>query len=283
MSSTRPYGFTLVELVVVILLMGIVASIGATMVTSAVSGQQANRGRLVLAQSVDGTLTRIADEVRRALPNSVRVATEGTAVWVEWIPVKDVGRYRTGLTDSGAGDPLSPDRPVEGGYDNSFDVIGFMPQVAAQDALVFHNLGLGEADAYSLNNLRKVEQAGSGSLTFYKSTLPLPGYSSAARFFVVDKPVSLACLPKGDHFELRRFANYNPYTTAAPQQPRDAVELRKITGVSETLLISRLASCQALYSAELGNLGVLTLNLQVSDDSGTSMKFMQQVAVDNSP
>lgn len=280
--NRRPHGFTLVELVVVILLMGIVASIGATMVTSAVSGQQANRGRLVLAQSVDGTLTRIADEVRRALPNSVRVATEGTAVWVEWIPVKDVGRYRTGLTDSGAGDPLSPDRPVEGGYDNSFDVIGFMPQVAAQDALVFHNLGLGEADAYSLNNLRKVAQVGSSGLVFHKSTLPLPGYSSAARFFVVDKPVSLACLPKGDHFELRRFANYNHYT-AATQQPRDAQSLRAIPGVNETLLISRLASCEALYSAELGNLGVLTLNLQVSDDSGTSMKFMQQVAVDNSP
>ena len=42
-------GVTLVELVVVLTIMGVVASIGATLVGRIVAGQQDNRGRLVLA------------------------------------------------------------------------------------------------------------------------------------------------------------------------------------------------------------------------------------------
>lgn len=88
-------GFTLVEIVMVIVILGIVASIGSSYLVSAVRtyrdvqvrDQLVQRGRLVLEQ--------IARELRMAAPNSVRISSTGNCV--EFLPVVASTRYEDGL------------------------------------------------------------------------------------------------------------------------------------------------------------------------------------------
>ncbi len=71
---------TLVELVVVLSVMAVVASIGATLVRRIVASQQDNRGRLVLAQQADSALAQLNDALSNALPNSLRVTSNAEGV-----------------------------------------------------------------------------------------------------------------------------------------------------------------------------------------------------------
>ena len=105
-ARTGARGVTLVELVVVITLVGVVASLSATLVSRVASSQQDNRGRLVLAQSADGTVARIADELQAALPNSLRLVASTNSFWLEWAPVNDAGRYRANRPHAVA--PIQP-------------------------------------------------------------------------------------------------------------------------------------------------------------------------------
>ncbi len=270
-------GVTLVELVVVLTIMGLVVSLGATLVSRIVAGRQDTQGRLTLATQADAALARIADELQAALPNSLRVASSGGQTWIEWVPVLDAGRYRAAAdTVSGTpGDPLD----LEDATDTGFDVIGTaLASLAADSQLVLHNLGTPDADVYSGGNRRGGLVAGSGGRHLdFTAAGALPGGSSSQRFFITGSPVTLACVTAGSGFELRRYSGYG----WLPAQPADATAL---SGASSTLLLRGLDSCSAAYSNALANIGLLNLHLGLRHDTGsTRMDFLQQLALDNTP
>ena len=270
-------GVTLVELVVVLTLIGLVVSIGSTLVTRVVAGQQDTRGRLTLAMSADGSLARVADELQLALPNSLRLSAHDGETWIEWVPVSDAGRYRAaGDTVAAApGDPLDLDDPG----DNGFDVIGTpLGNAPAGSQLVVHNLGQGESDAYAGSNRRDGLVVGSGGRHVgFKPAGALVASTGTQRFFVVGTPVTLACQAVAGGFELRRYTGYGWRTT----QP-DSEALLK--GATSTLMLGGLAGCSAAYSTALANIGLLNLRLRLVDASSSAhLDFLQQIAVDNTP
>lgn len=270
-------GFTLVELVVVLTLMAVVASLGATLVGRVVAGQQDNRGRLTVALAADAAVARVADDLQGALPNSLRVSSGGGETWIEWVPVLDAGRYRTAPdTVSGTpGDPLDADNALDG----SFDVIGTAlatPPSSAQ--LVFGNLGTPDADAYAGNNRRGglVVSAGGRSVAFTPAGT-IAGLNVNQRVQVVGTPVTLACRRSGSSFELRRYGGYG---WKAAQPTTDAA----LAGATATLVLGPLADCSASYGTALANIGLLTLRLVLTDpDSNARLNFLHQVTVDNTP
>ena len=273
----RQHGVTLVELVVVLTVIGLVVSIGATLVGRVVAGQQDNRGRLVLAMSADGALARLTDELQAALPNTLRVASSGSETWIEFVPVIDAGRYRA-ATDTLSGTPGDP-LDLEDAADGGFDVIGTALATApAGSQLVLHNLGTPEADAYAGNNRRSGLVIGSGGRhVAFTPSGTLPPSTGTQRFFIAGTPVSLACQAVGSGFELRRYSGYGWLAS----QPSSAAAL---TGATSTLLQGNLASCSAAYSTALANIGLLNLRLGLADpNSAARMEFMQQIAVDNTP
>ncbi len=280
-AAHRAGGFTLIELVVVMTIVGLIASAAAMLVARVAAQQQGQRERLRLAQSADAALARVADELQVALPNSVRVSSNADGVWIEWAPVLDGGRYRT-ATDTVAaapGDPLDLEDPNDAG----FDVIGYpLALLPNGSQLVVQSLGTPEADAYAGNNRRAglARSPGGDHLTF-TATGALPNSTGSARFFIVDTPVTVACQPDagGGSSSLWRYSGYG-WRSAQPATAGNAAW----SGATRALLLSGLGSCEASYSVALANIGLLNLRLGLGTaGSGSASMYLQQIAIDNTP
>lgn len=84
-------GFTLVELVMVIVVLGVVSTVTTTFLgTGATMYADASERDRLLSQS-RFAVERITRELRNAVPNSVRVSTDGRCL--EFIPLLSAGRY----------------------------------------------------------------------------------------------------------------------------------------------------------------------------------------------
>ncbi len=90
-------GFTLLEVVFVIVILGVVSSIGAGFLVSSVDAYRDAQSRSVLVQRARLTLEQIALQIRSAVPNSVRVSSTGNCV--EFLPVVVASNYQTSLPD----------------------------------------------------------------------------------------------------------------------------------------------------------------------------------------
>jgi MSHA biogenesis protein MshO len=275
---TRQHGVTLVELVVVLTLLGVMGSIGATLVSRIVAGQQDNRGRLALAQAADGAFARVASELDTALPNSLRVSANAAGTWIEWVPVQDAARYRQ-APDTASGTP-GDSLDLGDASDNAFDVIGTalaMPAAAAQ--IAWANLGTSESDVYAGTNRRSgLVVSNAGRHVAFTAAGALPADASTARFFIVGTPLTLACVTQADGSqELRRYSGYGWKAT----QPVGSSDL---AGATAVVLLSQLSSCSAAYGSALANIGLLNLRIGLGDGvSAARLDFMQQLAVDNTP
>jgi len=119
----RAGGFTLIEMIVVIVLTGIVVGMVAVFLRTPVQAYVDSAARAELSDAADIAVRRIAREVRRALPNSTRVTGGGTTV--EFIPTKSGGRYLAEEDNEGAGYLDFTDST-----DRTFTVVGQMPSPA---------------------------------------------------------------------------------------------------------------------------------------------------------
>ena len=262
----------------VITIMAVVASLGATLVSRIVAGQQDTRERLTLAASADATLSRLNDDLQKALPNSLRVTSGAGGVWIEWVPVREAGRFRS-APDTASGTPGDL-LDLGDAADASFDIIGTaLGAVAADSQLVLHNLGTPEADVYQGNNRRAgVVLGGGGTAIGFTAGGALPTITASQRFFLVGTPVSVACLPAagGGHALWR----YQGYAFSATQP--DASTSPALAGATTVLLLGGLSDCAAAYSSALANMGLLTVRLSLGSGHA-AMTLLHQVAVDNTP
>ena len=269
-------GFTLVELVVVIGLFGILAAVGASLMSRPIVAFANAASSAQLSDAGSQALQRLADELRQALPNSVRISASGSDFYVEFLPLTGVGRYRAQVAATGtAGDTLDFADPA----DPSFDVLGPMPTIGAQSQMVINNLGTPEGDAYSGNNRRGglAYNAGTGVLQFTVNGA-FPSESPSARFGLVDPPVSFACTGgAGGTGTLRRVSGY----AIQASQPVSLVAT-PLSSATTAVLASGITSCAAQYDAALQNLGLVTLRLVMARGDGVAT-LVQQIAVETTP
>ncbi|HET7774835.1 MAG TPA: type II secretion system protein, partial [Azospira sp.] len=118
-------GFTLVELVMVIMISGIMAASTVLFFKPAVEGYLDARRRAGLSDGADTALRRMARDVRRAVPNSVRVPSSAC---LEVVPSKSGGIYRKALDKDY---PAASDDLDLSGKDGSFDVLSSLSKVPA--------------------------------------------------------------------------------------------------------------------------------------------------------
>lgn len=95
----RNRGFTLVEIIFVLVILGIVATIGSSFVVSAVDSYRTAELRNKLVQRGRLALEQMSRELRTSVPNSVRVSASGRCV--EFIPTVATAQYKGSLPTSG--------------------------------------------------------------------------------------------------------------------------------------------------------------------------------------
>jgi MSHA biogenesis protein MshO len=155
-------GFTLVEMVLVIVLASIIAAMLATFMRPAIDAWLATRSRAQLAAQAAQALRRMQREVRAAVPNSIR--TPGSQCF-EFVPTTGGGRLRLGpdtVHDSAAGctpgaDCAAPFDPTQSV--SLFDVLSPLQTTPSSgDFIVVDNQN--PADVYSGANRAALESFG---------------------------------------------------------------------------------------------------------------------------
>ncbi|PWF47731.1 prepilin-type N-terminal cleavage/methylation domain-containing protein [Massilia glaciei] len=294
MPRRRARGFTLVEAIVVIVITGIVASFVAVFVRVPVKSYVESVARAEATDMADYAMRRMAREIRLALPNSVRVTTSGSTVYLEFLLTKAGLRY-LGDDDVGtAGTVLSWSDTTA----YAFTVVGGVPTdrraPIAGDWVVVYNLGPDQepANAYAdcaaaLGcNRAPIESVDSAAGTITLKSNPFAAQASSAagvslrspgrRFHIVSSPVTYAC--DGATGRLTRHWDY----AIAPAQPTAPAVLGQ-----GALLASNLSSCEFTY-AGLANVhsGLVGIKLMQKVDDGNNappMTLLQQVHVENTP
>ena len=265
-------GFSLVELIVVIAVVGILSGIVAVFIRNPLEGYMAASRRAELTDIADGALVRIARDLRTALPNSVRVTQVGTTYYLEYLPIEAGGRYRAELTSSAAGDILD----FTSGSDASFDVLGPTVTATSNQYLVVYNLGLdASTSAWIGGNRRTVTSNGAvTNLAFTATGSALPLESPSHRFYLVSTPVSYVCDPAAG--TVRRYSGYGAPTSAQPTGFGSGIN---------ALLANRVKTCSIIYDAGAGQrLGQLTLRIQLENsesDNAEQVSLYREVVVNN--
>ena len=264
-------GFTLMEMIMVIVITGIIGAVVAVFIRRPVESYVDVARRGELSDIADTALRRITRDVRTALPNSIRITTAGNVTYLEYLQTSGGGRYRAAPDSAGAGDALD-----FVAADASFDVIGTMPALAAGNSIVIYNLSPSgtTANAYSGDNRGAYTSNTATTITLSAAKL-FPFQSPAKRYQVVEHAVTYACdpLPAGAGV-LRRDWNYG---IVDPQPAPPA-------GGSNALLATNISSCSFTYSASgaTARTGILTLNLEITE-GGETVRLFQQVHVNNVP
>ncbi len=307
-SWTRTPGFTLIELVIVIAIGGIVAVMATAFVGRSVEGYVALERRAELVDVAEMALRRMQMDIRRALPNSVRVDTNGAVVAIEMLTTVDGVSYRA------APPPADPDRRLEfNTADTDFNILGHFRNVGpgvlpAGLRLAVYSTGATDVGGLPLNGANVYAAPNPGPsppadshiitpLTPIATTIAVttvgsedqvmltPGHqftfaSPQQRLYVVDGPVTYLCDPTVGTQAMTR---YWGYTLAATQMTTNGA--LGAAGANSALLAAPVTGCAITYlPGNLSRRGQVTVDLTVQEPgNGDQVRLLHQVHVDNMP
>ena len=283
-------GFTLIELIIVITLTGIVASLISTVTSNQMAAYVDLSARANLVNLAEGSLRRIGRDLHNAVPNSVRVS--GTTL--EFVPVMAAGRYRSAPSAAASSNHLD-----FSSLDDSFQVMGNLSQPASGSRLVIYNFawvdGSGPVAGTNLyggvstgllspsgshvitsagNNIT-VTDNGVNDLVALDSPFQFAFNSPSKRFYIVNGAASYACDAAAG--QITRYSGYSIQST----QPTNTAVVPLSSASSSALLVDHVETCTFSFSpGTTQRKGIVTIMLTLNDN-GERVRLIHQVHVSN--
>lgn len=199
MARRRSCGFTLIELVTVILILSIV-SIGVTSyIRFGIDIYRDSVGRDRQIGDSRFLIERISRELREALPNSVRVGSsgDGSTQCIEFVPIVASSSYvDIPVTPDAAAKKILVVAPAIGGGTK----ISVYPLSAAD---IYANVNQNTGKTFALNAVNNLSGQNVVELELQRNVL-FGQDSPTERYFLIDTAVSYCA----DGSEIRRYGNY---------------------------------------------------------------------------
>jgi MSHA biogenesis protein MshO len=284
--SARMRGFTLIELVITIAVGSVVVAFMAMFIVMPMNAYTAQTRRAALVDESDSALRFMARDLRSALPNSVRTATNGGNVTaIELLATADGARYQ----DNGpvANPALALDfTAADGAFATTVPFTQLtLPFVSASYYLAIYNVGVPGANAYNLANV--ITPAGTtitisaGAAANQNLVTLAPAFqfsygSPEKRVYLVSGPVSYLCDTSAG--TLTRYSGYLI-------QSAEPIAAAAFSGAATTsaLVASNVTSCNFAYRPGTAQRNALaTLEIQITL-SGESVQLVNEVQVVNAP
>lgn len=273
----RQRGFTLLEMVIVITILGITAAAAASFIMPTMQAYIDTSRRAEMTDAADSTLRRISREVHAALPNSLRTTTSGSTACIEFIPVVGGGRYRAIPSDTGTGDILD-----FSSADNRFDYLaGSMPTTTGNRVVIWNMGSRGPlsptADAYQGDNTAPISSINTGTKQISFSTAKKFPYESPDRRFLIipDQSTIYSC------------SNGQLIKTQRSITPTALTSCPDASAAGSLIIIEHMdcAGSRFDFSADsLSNFGLLALTLSLRDvDSDERIRLYSEVRISNAP
>ena len=288
----------MVELVTVIGLTGMLTVGLANILQHPMNGYAAVSQRTELVALADLAMNRMTRDIRRALPNSIRVDASGRVL--ELLHTSGGGRYRA---DPGTNDPGGPGEEdhtgaadwLSFGGDVSFNVLGRFQQLPFSygsampggSRLAVYPTGSGIYSEAAIGGNPAAITPNSTSITIvddgdedqiqlgaaHRFTLESP----SSRIYVVDTPVTFLC-DVADK-SLWRIDGY----AISSAQPVDRAASPLSTGANARAA-DRIDRCAFDYVAGTPTrAGLVTIEIVLASSGGERVRLLQQVQVRNAP
>ncbi|MFA6903015.1 MAG: prepilin-type N-terminal cleavage/methylation domain-containing protein, partial [Gallionellaceae bacterium] len=260
---TQQCGFTLIEMIVVIVITGIIGGMVAMFIRAPVQGYVDSSNRAEMGDIADIALRRLARDIRTSVPNSVRmpatncVAAVAAPCYVEFLPTRTGGRYRA----AAPGNVLN-----FGVLDGDFDIVGSPVTFEAGDYIVIGSTQSDGNPPYNTGGTgilrRYTGVAGAqATVTFTSTALPVWAEVPGQRFDVVpgdQQAVTYACLNVGTSGgegtgTLTRYWAYSFNTTQIVPP-----------GGSTAVLADRVSACEINYDLTSQRHGLVAIRLGIT-------------------
>lgn len=280
-------GFTLVELVIVIVLLSIMSLVSVRFIANFAQGYVDTSRRQHMADVTQLAIERIGRELRNALPNSVRIRNDANASCIEYLPVLGASSYDNlpvvSATNTFSAIPLGAGaisgwQAGEPLYTAVFPITGTNLYTLAANSMI--------AQLANPAQFIADQSAGAEITVTMSGNHQFPTESPASRFYIVGSPVSY-CLNTGSG-DLYRYENYFSSGTAFySAQPM----LASLPGSepNRALLATNITTTAAFPNPAFASLEIslqrnalVVFDLQVSE-AGESVRIQHVVQVRNAP
>ena len=266
-------GFTLIELIMVIVVLGILSTGSISFIANSAKGLVDTAERQALASSATVAVEKVLREVRRALPNSVRTFSDGGNECLELVPILHSSEY--------VSIPIANDA-------TSFESIKFFDATGIESGFVaVYPTSTDSIYGTSPATVRAISsttaQAGTPVLNIQTiifsaaSDYRFPAESPRKRFFLVSEPISFCDDANG---RLWRYQNYGFNVNSESSIPT--------TGNDRILIADSLQANSLKFNispAQLQRNAVVSMSL-VIERSGLSVEqvdITQEVQLRNVP
>ena len=279
--TLRQQGFTLIEMVVAITVSAVVVGFMTMFLVTPVNEYVAQERRTELNDSANSAIRMLKEDIRNALPDSVRVVNVGGSLALELLSAPYVARYRP---NGSSGVPAQDLAVGPGMSDSRFSTLGSFAANGTYSGylVVDHPAG---GDAYSGSGVISpfasisVEPLVNGeqAVDMGTTSASFPADSPTRSVYLVSGPVSYVCNPAVG--TLTRFDNY----PISMNQAGHATEAALVAAGARRSLVARDVSvCTFQYTTTaLG--GPLARLRMTFARNGETLQVFEQVQLENRP